>query len=953
MQGKWDTRLVGAMMFLCFALGAAELRADTLVNPSTEYLNRIKGAETIQPLGDTPFGESISLFNGALSFRQTDISYPGIGPAITLARSYEASGSPLTYGNDLPMADWDLSIPRIATVVSGDRMGNKGIWKVQPLVVTQTGTTDLARCTHFGEINHAPYGYGLSWWHGYQLITGDGSSQPLLKRTASNTLAPVNNVAAYPIVTPGHWMISCLPGTANALDGEAFLATAPDGTRYWFNHLAYGAPMEMLIEQIPHMNNPDSSLATTPGDEGDGASTPAPTGSDPNVYWGLDEQYLPRKMGYMYATRVEDRFGNWVNYTYDLNSRLTEINASDLRKVVITWRTDAPLIDQITLQPGSADARTWRYEYSTPTVRETRELIRVVQPDQTAWELMMGSSNQMKVPSADPENRCGVRSFTPIASDDNWSLITIAHPSGLVGSFWLSLRAHARSWVPTICAQMDGTLAPWVERRPTVYLALSITSKTIQGVGVPPATWAYRYSPAAGSSEAECVAAGCHDWKWTEVTDPGLQTAHYQFSTRWGYLEGKLQSAVVATTAQGQDFPTGLQSESLSYADPQAAWPFPTRIGMAMEDSIAFSNTAPTETMSPEVLSQTTRQEVVFSRQTTSFDRFGQPETVQRFNSLGGSRSDTTLYWPADGQWVLGQPWKVTQGGKLASQTEYDAKILPQRVYNFGVLIATYAYSASGMLSAITDPLGNITSIGNHHRGVPQRIEFADATVVSPTVDDFGQIRAVRNQLGDSTSYAYDSMGRMTRLDFPAADSMAWNPINRNFALSAAAYGLPAGHWKQTVETGAARTSTLYDALWRPRLMLTEDTGNAMSKSFVVKRYDENSKEVFSSYPVDTLVSVDDSLLGITTTYDKLGRVSSVSQDSEQGALITTSTYLTQFRTRITNPRQFQTTTSFQIFDVPTEQSPILIEAPEGVTTIIERDPFGKPLKITRQGPAG
>ena len=197
MQGNWDTGLVCAMVFLCFALGAAELRADTLVNPSTEYLNRIKGAETIQPLGDTPFGESISLFNGGLSFRQTDISYPGIGPAITLSRSYEASGSPLTYGNDLPMADWDLSIPRIATVVSGDRMGNVGIWKVQPSVVTQTGSTDVARCTHFGEINHAPYGYGLSWWHGYQLITGDGSSQPLLKRTASNTLAPGNNVAAY------------------------------------------------------------------------------------------------------------------------------------------------------------------------------------------------------------------------------------------------------------------------------------------------------------------------------------------------------------------------------------------------------------------------------------------------------------------------------------------------------------------------------------------------------------------------------------------------------------------------------------------------------------------------------------------------------------------------------------------------------------------------------------
>jgi YD repeat-containing protein len=302
---------------------------------------------------------------------------------------------------------------------------------------------------------------------------------------------------------------------------------------------------------------------------------------------------------------------------------------------------------------------------------------------------------------------------------------------------------------------------------------------------------------------------------------------------------------------------------------------------------------------------------------------------------------------------VLGQPWKVTQAGKLASETEYDAKVLPQRVYSFGALMATYAYSERGLLSTIIDPLGNVTTISNYHRGVPQRIEFADSTVVLPTVDDFGQVRAVRNQLGDITSYGYDSMGRMTRLDFPTADSIGWNPITRGFVLSAAAYGLPAGHWKQTVETGAARTTTLYDALWRPRLLLTEDTGNTLSKSFVVKRYDENSREIFSSYPVDSLVSVDDALPGARKAYDKLGRISFVSQDSELGPIITTSDYLTQFRTRITNPRQFQTTTSFQIFDVPTEQSPILIESPEGVTTIIERDPFGKPLKITRQGPAG
>ena len=957
MRNVLDKRLVLATTLVVALWAAPSGRADTLVNPSTEYLNRIKVSESVQPMGDSPFGENISLYSGALSFRQTDISFPGIGPTISLTRSYEASGSPITYANDLPMADWDLSIPRISTIVAGNRMGYQGIWSVQPLIVTQTGSISVARCTNIGEIDHSPFGYGLAWWHGYQLITGDGASQALLKRTATNTLAPGNQTALYPIVTPGHWMVSCLAGTSNGLAGEAFMATSPDGTKYWFDHLAYGAALETLVESIPHWNNPDAPLATAPADAGDGttgATSTTPTDPTPNVYWGEDQQFLPRKMGHMYASRVEDRFGNWLTYSYDANDHLVEINASDLRKVQITWRTDAPLIDRITLQPGSAGARTWRYEYANPTIREIRALLRVVQPDETRWDFEMGGANQVQVPPANQDNECGIRTFTQIPSDDNWSWITIGHPSGLVGQFNMSVRAHSRSWVPTMCAQLDGTLMPWVERLPPVYLALSVTSKSISGAGVAPATWNYKYSPARGSSKDECTAAPCRDWKWVEVTDPSNQTTHYNFSTRWGHSEGRLQSTVTAVTVAGQDFPTGLRVQDLSYADPLQAWPFPTRIGEAIDDARSFSNTATTETRSPEVLSRLTVQEVVFSTQTTSFDRFGQPETVVRSNSTGSSRTDSTTYWPVDGQWVLGQVWKSLLAGKLAGQTEYDARIQPVRTYSFGVLTATYAYHPTGLVASITDPLGNLTRLDNYKRGVPQRVEFADASVVVPTVDDFGQIRVLTNQLGDSTSYGYDAMGRMVRLDYPAGDSIAWNPVLRNFTMGlVAAYGLPVGHWKQTVETGAASTSTYYDALWRPRLILTEDKANGASKSFVVKRYDESSREVFSSYPVDLLASVDDALLGVRTEYDALGRVSAMRQDSEQGVLVTTSSYLPQFRVRITNPRQYQTTTSFQIFDVPSEQAPIRIEAPEGVTTIIERDPFGKPQRISRQGPAG
>ena len=662
---------------------------------------------------------------------------------------------------------------------------------------------------------------------------------------------------------------------------------------------------------------------------------------------------MPRRVAHLYASRVEDRFGNWVSYQYS-GDRLTDITASDGRKVKIQWRGDAPLVDSITLQPGQADARTWRYEYANPTDNHTRTLTRVVQPDQSAWQFNMAYASLMKLGEPYPGVGCGIRSYEGAAANENLLSPRIVHPSGLVGRFNLSIRAHARSWVPTSCVYHYGPANPPTEDLPPVYLSLSLTSKVFTGPGLPDATWTYRYSPAAGSTADECQAGACKETQWVEVSDPQQNTVHYTYSNKWGRLEGKLLSTVAAVDQTGTENPTGLQVETVTYADPAAAWPFPSRLGDMQADPLTYTNDEPTERLTPEVLHQTTRQGVTFSVQTQSFDRFGQAETIVRSNTTGASRTETTQSWPVDSQWVLGQPWKSTIAGKLASQTDYDVKVLPQATYSFGLLVGRYSYLANGMLATITDPLGNVTTLSDHKRGVPQSVKFADLTVVAPSVDDFGQISSVRNQLGDSNRYQYDSMGRMTRMDYPSGDSVAWNPVYRNLLPTQSdEYGLAAGHWKQVVDTGNARVTTFYDAMWRPRLTLTEDITNASSRSFVVRRFDDDSREIFTAYPVSSLTSVNQSLPGTYTDYDGLGRLISMRQDSELGVLTTTREYLSGFRTRVTNPRQFQTTTSFQIFDSPSEDLPVLIEAPEGVRTAIDRDPFGKPRSITRSGPAG
>ena len=935
---------LAAFVVLLACAGAAH--ADTYASAKTEYTRRIQVGETIQPLGETPFGESVSLYTGNLSFRQTDISLPGIGPDITLTRTYEVTGSPVTGSFDLPMGDWDLAVPEIATMIPAKRMGYGGVWNVN------YSAAPTARCSHITMVSQAPFGFGLPWWHGYQLVTGDGNSQPLLKRTAENTLAPGGNTAAYPILTPGNWVLGCLSSTSNGMPGEGFLGVAPDGTRYWFDHLAYGAMLETLIEIVPEMNDPNDPIdreSLLSGGDAVTTSEVVPDGMETDVYYGTDILQLKRQAAHMFATRVEDRFGNWVSYRY-IGTQLQEINASDGRRVLVVWRTDAPLVDRITVMPGTEVERTWRYEYESPTDPLSRTLVRVVQPDDTAWDLTTVGASSVKLPSVDPDGMCGTRTFTQIPSDDNVVGITMYHPSGLKGDFMLSLRAHARSWVPTTCSV---TPSSFNEHLPPVYLSLSLTSKTFSGPGVQPRTWQYRYSPARGSTLEECTAAPCQDWQWVEVTDPELSTTHYRYSTRWGYTEGKLLAKVDGVTQTGTEFPDGLQKETYTYADPERTWQFPSRLGEMLQDRLSFSNVDNTERLAPEVLRDKRLQGVSFQREVSTFDRFGNPEAVRRASVPGDSRTETMTYWPVDSQWVIGQPWKTSVGSRVISQTDYDAKVLPRQVYSFGLLQATLGYAPNGMLSSITDGRNNTTTLSEHKRGMAQLIRFPDTTSVRTSVDDLGQVRSVLNQLSDTTGYTYDLMGRITRVDYTDKDTIAWNPVDRTFTRpDQAAYGLPWGYWRQEVRTGTALTTTLYDVLWRPRMVISEDTARPGSRSYVVKRFDSAGREIYSSYPVDTAPFVDDNLPGVITTYDPLGRVQTVTQSSELGPLTTRHDYLTGFRTRLTNPRNFATTTSYQTFDEPSEAAPVRIEAPEGVTTVIDRDMYGKPLAITRSGPA-
>ncbi|KLD73036.1 hypothetical protein Y886_40170, partial [Xanthomonas hyacinthi DSM 19077] len=285
------------------------------------------------------------------------------------------------------------------------------------------------------------------------------------------------------------------------------------------------------------------------------------------------------------------------------------------------------------------------------------------------------------------------------------------------------------------------------------------------------------------------------------------------------------------------------------------------------------------------------------------------------------------------------------------SETTYSANAQPLTIKSFGKLQQTLTYNADGSIATLKDGNGNMITLSFWKRGIPQSIAYPNGATKSATVNDNGWITAATDENGYVTTYGYDTMGRLASIVYSGGDSTAWNTTTQAFEqVATAEYGLSAGHWRQTIATGDARKVTYFDALWRPVITYEFDAGNQdASRRYQRFSYDYAGRTTFSSYPGYT----DALSAGIWSNYDALGRKTSVSQDSELGTLTMVTEYLSGNQTRITDPRGNKTLTGYQVFDQPAYDVPVWIQHPEGTTTEIARDVFGKPTSIRRRDASG
>jgi hypothetical protein len=303
------TSVVSALLLsLAMAQAPAAAAVDSIY---TEQGKLIRAGEAVGTLGAELFGEKVNLYTGTVEFIQSDVTLPGNnGLPVSVARRLVTGGESIANRGDRAFGDWELEIPHM-----------HGVYAASTGWQTQSGNL---RCSGFsvppavnGTSGPSTWA-GDEYWHGHFMYVPGAGSQEVLTRASNNTSYP-NDGRSWPLVTKNLWAIGCL-GTMKRGSGEGFIAISPDGTQYQFDWMVSRAYQPASkSSRLPELGTPPATGATAGRLAGsfESAQTSSrvlvgPGGTSNIVVGGL----LNRVEVWIMPSRVTDRYGNTVDYTY-------------------------------------------------------------------------------------------------------------------------------------------------------------------------------------------------------------------------------------------------------------------------------------------------------------------------------------------------------------------------------------------------------------------------------------------------------------------------------------------------------------------------------------------------------------------------------------------------------------------------------------------------------------
>lgn len=504
------------MQFRFGCLGAVLLivlasPAHAQVTIPEEYDKLIKHRGEITAFGNEGFGDKIDIGSGGLQIVQTDVDLPGNNALpVRVTRRFVPADK---YGGG-HFGIWSLDIPYMHGIFANHLYNPKG-W-----TVPGSGAARYLRCAQFSAPPELYFQTGIytpdEYWQGSFFHLPGGGDQELLY-AGTNAHVPTDG-KTYPIVTKDDAAVRCvaLASTSESgSQGDGFEVVTPDGVIYTLNQMVshLTAQISKPIDDIGMLKAGASSRQS--------ANVPPP---EPNAAINFT---LPRVEVFLYPTKVTDRFGNYVTYTWSATNpwQLTQITASDGRQITFNYPSGTSgLVSSV-----SDGTHTWTYGYSGG-------ISTVTLPDGNSWS---SSLSTLFTFENHINSGCGTDpSFIPPAPLTG----SVTSPSGATAVYTMTQVQMGRSWVLLECVTDGGY--PLYAREPAEYYNLAVTAKKITGPGLPVAgsQWTYAYGPAnscfyPGSSGCSVASPTT---RTVSVTDPEGAVTRYTFGNHFLYDEGLL-----------------------------------------------------------------------------------------------------------------------------------------------------------------------------------------------------------------------------------------------------------------------------------------------------------------------------------------------------------------------------------------------------------------------------
>src|SRR5690606_22581100 len=298
------------------SLGIVAGPAGAQEDPQTALMTVIEPKVEADTTSASPLGDAFDPVTGTITFPATDISLPGNFPIPVELRRWVPHDDTYPGG---PGGGWQWNIPLIRgnyLDVKDGHFDTGWDWGGPDIWRNGKHCTGSAATVITGQGQPVA---GNAYWQGKLLHIPGVTSETFLETSAGEQ------------ITKSNFRVS---GCIENPDGQQGIVVAgPNGLTYTFN-------------QIKSYYNGKPAL------------------KDPIVRTRL-----------LMVTKIEDRFGNYVDYTY-ANGELTQISASDGRNITINYA----LVDT-RRRPTTAVAhgRTWRYTYAGSGVLD--KLVSVTLPD--------------------------------------------------------------------------------------------------------------------------------------------------------------------------------------------------------------------------------------------------------------------------------------------------------------------------------------------------------------------------------------------------------------------------------------------------------------------------------------------------------------------------------------------------------------------------------------------